>query len=344
MAVPQFLSQPAAAEARWTVAQGLALALFPCLLAGLIAAPEVTLTVLWYTLIPVLPATFFLNPGLWRGLCPLASLNRWGNRLGTPRLARAGEMAVFGAIGLILFHLLVPARRFLFNTHGPALALTIVAVGLLAVVLGARYAVRSAFCNGLCPVLPIEQLYGQSPLLPISRGRCATCTTCTPRGCIDLAGSRALAQLFGPSRRDRSWLRTPHGLFFAALPGFIIGYSLVSDGKLATAGEVYLRTAGWSFASLLMVGLLVGLVRVPSARALPALAALAGGLYYWFAGPAVAAAFGAGGLLGAAIRAAGIGLAVVWLVRAVRPRSGGGRSGKFQAVVVGSSASPVHLR
>ena len=55
--------------------------------------------------------------------------------------------------GLVLFHLMVPARHFLFNQNGVALAITIVAVGGLALLLGSMFPVRSAFCNALCPVL-----------------------------------------------------------------------------------------------------------------------------------------------------------------------------------------------
>ncbi len=307
--------------ALWSVARWTALATVPALLAWMILAPEAALTALWYVAIPVLPATFFVNTILWRGVCPLATLNEWGNRLGRPQAPSARTVAVLSVAGLILFHLMVPARRFLFNEHGPALAATVAAVGVLALVLGALFAVRSAFCNALCPVLPVELLYGQAPLVRMTRGRCETCTTCTPRGCLDLAQGRAFTQVIGPSRRSAAWLARPYGIFIAALPGFIVGYSLLGNGPLATAPAVYATTLGWSLASVAVVTGLVLTLRLDTRVAYPLLAGAAGLLYYWFAGPTMARELGAGELLSLAVRGVGMGVVALWLVRALATRS-----------------------
>jgi hypothetical protein len=309
-------------DAKWsafrTVGQLVSILAVPALLAGLVMSPEVWLRVLWYGVVPLLPASFFLNTTLWRSVCPLATLNAWGNRLGPSRPISPRAAAVLSLGGLVLFHLLVPARRFLLNTDGLALALTVVAVGGMALALGSRFAVRSGFCNALCPVLPVEQLYGQAPLWPMVRGRCATCVVCTSRGCLDLAGSRALVQVIGPGRRSAAWLRSPHGLFVAGLPGFIIGYSILPDGAPGAAPLVYATTLICSLASVVLVAALASGARVESTRLLPWLAGVSGLLYYWFAGPAIAEAFAAGTGLAAAIRGAGMGLAALWLWRAVQ--------------------------
>lgn len=288
------------------------------LLAGMIVQPDVSLRLLWYVAIPILPATFFVNTAIWRNICPLATLNAWGNQIGQQRTLSPNAAALLGTGGLVLFHLMVPARRFLFNTDGPALAITVAVVGLLAVALGAVYAVRSAFCNALCPVLPVELLYGQAPLVEMARGRCATCTTCTPRGCLDLAQARALPQLFGRHRQSMAWLAEPRGIFMAALPGFIVGYSLLEDGSLRSAPLVYATTLGWSLGSVLVVVALTRAFRLRSETVLVLLAAIAGLLYYWFAGAAIATAFAAPDLLSTGIRIVGMGLVAYWLVRAWR--------------------------
>jgi hypothetical protein len=197
------------------------------------------------------------------------------------------------------------------------LAATIVAVGALALALGALFTVRSAFCNALCPVLPVELLYGQAPLLRLERGRCDTCTVCTPRGCLDLADHKAVPQLLGASRQTARWLATPHGLFFGALPGFIIGYNQVKDGPLNTAGTVYAATLEWSLASLAAVVIAVLAFRLPSRIALALVAAMAGGLYYWYAGPAIATQLASAAWLGSGIRILGIGLVGAWLGRSL---------------------------
>jgi hypothetical protein len=259
----------------------------------MIVQPDVSLRLLWYVAIPILPATFFVNTAIWRNICPLATLNAWGNKIGRQRTLSPSVAGLLGIGGLVLFHLMVPARRFLFNSDGTALAVTVAAVGLLAVGLGAVYAVRSAFCNALCPVLPVELLYAQA---------------------------RALPQLFGRHRQSIAWLAEPRGIFMAALPGFIVGYSLLQDGSLRTAPLVYATTLGWSLASVLIVVALTRAFRLRSEAVLVLLAAAAGLLYYWFAGPAIATAFAARESLGLAlaVRVVGMGLVTYWLIRAWR--------------------------
>ncbi|MGE0555195.1 MAG: hypothetical protein AB7R55_17330 [Gemmatimonadales bacterium] len=300
-------------ELAWAVARWAALLAVPGLVAWLLLSPDAALAALWYVAIPVLPATFFVNTALWRGVCPLATLNELGNRIGTQREIPARVAGALGVVGLALFHLLVPARRFLFNTEAPALIGAVAGVGVLAVALGAVYAVRSGFCNGLCPVLPVELLYGQAPLVPIARGRCSSCAVCTPRACLDLAQARAPVQALGPSRRSAAWLLTPFGAFAAGLPGFIVGYSLTPDGPLSTAPAVYAATLGGSLASFLAVAVVVAGVGLTTGVALPGLGAAAGGLYYWFAGPAIAGRFSASASVATGIRAVGLALVAAWL-------------------------------
>lgn len=299
--------------ARWTAL----LAVVP-LLVLLVRHPEPTLVALWYVVVPILPATFFLTPALWRGICPLATLNELGNRLGTPRALGEPAARALGIGGLVLFYLLVPARHLTFNQDGVVLAATVAGVGGMALFLGVLFDTRSAFCNAFCPVLPVELLYGQAPLVGLTRGRCDRCTVCTPRGCLDLADQKAVPQLMGPARRTSAWLRTPLGAFFAAMPGFVLGYNLVPDGPLSTAGLVYAATLGAAALSYLLVALLVAATGADMMRALPWIAAAAGGLYYWLAGPSVAAHLGAGSAVSWGVRTVGIGVVGVWCVQILR--------------------------
>jgi hypothetical protein len=307
----------------WSIARWSALAAVPLLLLWLLIEPTGALNVLWYIAIPILPATFFLSTAIWRGVCPLATLNEFGNRIGRQRSPSPRILLALTIGGLILFHLMVPARHFVFNQNGPILAGTVAAVGGLAVLFGALFTVRSAFCNALCPVLPVELLYGQAPLLRMERGRCTSCTVCTPRGCLDLAEQKAIPQLLGSSRHTGRWLATPYGAFFATLPGFIVGYNQIKDGPLSSAGLVYATTLGWSLASVLVVGAAVLAFRLRSQRALPLIAAAAGAVYYWYAGPAIMNQLVASAWVGPGIRIVGIGLVASWLIRTLA-RSGVG--------------------
>ncbi len=319
MARLHVIDQPPRSAALWATARGLAMLGVVLLLVGLVRWPEAALLILWNVLVPILPATFFLTTALWRGLCPLATLNEWGNALGQAREVAPATLRFFRVGGLLLFYILVPARHVYFNVDGPALATVIVLVALIALSIGGLFPVRSAWCNALCPVLPVELLYGQAPLVTVTRGRCPSCTVCTPSGCLDLAGDKTLAQLLGPSRRTFDWLLTPLGVFFAALPGFIVGYNTVGDGGIRTAPAIYGTVLASAAASFIAAAAIVILFRLNAKKALPVLAALAGGIYYWFAGPSIAQHFGVGAPVALTIRGLGIGI-VVWWVVTLAPR------------------------
>ncbi len=305
-----------AASPLWAVAQGLGVVLTGVLVWGLIQWPAPTLRVLWDMVIPLLPAVFLINPMLWRNVCPLATLNHWTSGR-QPRSLDRPLLRVAWIVGLALLALLVPARRFLFNHDGTALALTIVAVGGLALVAGLFYPRRAGFCNSLCPVLSVEKLYGQSPLVAMASPRCTSCDLCTPAGCIDLAGRKSARQTL-TVRGPAGWLSSPFGIFAAAFPGFIIGYFATADAGLAAAGRVYLGSAAWALGSYLVVAALVRLLRPAAGDALLLLGATSVALYYWFAAPGLGAAYGAATFGPSLVRLVAFALISCWLWKAFR--------------------------
>jgi hypothetical protein len=220
---------------------------------------------------------------------------------------------------------MVPARRFLFNENGPVLAITIVLVALLALVLGTFFDKKAGFCSSICPVLPVERLYGQKPLFDAGNPRCAPCTLCTTRGCIDFAQSKSIAQTLGRSRRSHAWLQSRYGLFAAGFPGFVIGYNLTENGSLATAGGVYLTVAVWSVASYLMSQVVVRALDLSAGLAIRLLAALAIALYYWFVAPVVTDHLALQEWAPAVIRTGALMLIGFWLWRTGWPAAGRGR-------------------
>lgn len=300
----------------WRTAQGVTLVTTAALIVALFIVPETALTVLWDVAIPLLPAVFLVDPGLWRNICPLATINMLPNRWGARRVLDDRLVPAAGVIGIVLLALMVPARRFVFNTDGTGLAVTIMLVAALAFVLGAVFDKKAGFCSSICPVLAVERLYGQSPLLDARNPRCAPCTMCITRGCLDIAQSKSIVQILGRARRSHAWLQSGYGVFAAGFPGFVIGYNLTHDGALGTAGSVYLTVAAWTAGGYLTSQLLVRGLNLSAALAMRLLAALAIGLYYWFVAGVGTDHLALPGPAPTVIRTVAFALVALWLWRA----------------------------
>ena len=71
----------------WHVARFVSLAASAVILVLLIAEPKTGLKVFWRFVIPLLPLLFFVAPGFWRNICPLAAMNQTPRYLGfTPSM------------------------------------------------------------------------------------------------------------------------------------------------------------------------------------------------------------------------------------------------------------------
>ena len=307
----------------WRVIQAAGVVAVGAIIILLFAAPEPTLAWTWNVVVPVLPATFLLTPAIWRNACPLATLNEIPTHLGRRGRHPSRAMAS-GALAVIALFVLVPARRAVLNASGEALAGVLIALGLLALVLGSLFAARSGFCNGVCPVLPVERLYGQHPLIELRGSRCASCTFCTPAGCIDLARGKAMVQMLGRSRHTPRWLLTPMGVFATAFPGLILGYFVTPDATGFGVGAL-VRVLAFAAASYVALGAILALTRVRATLALTLLGGLSFALYYWFAAPGFAGQLGLGRVAADSVRAAAGVLLTVWLVRAGTWRPSGRR-------------------
>ncbi|MHC5010673.1 MAG: hypothetical protein ACYTG6_06935 [Planctomycetota bacterium] len=304
----------------WKTAQFLGVAITLGAIAGMFVEPESTLKVLWGLVIPLVPASLLVAPALWRNVCPLATLNLFPNGWAGRRKLGATLATRAGLLGIVLLALMVPARHFLFNTDGTALGITVIAVAALAFVLGMFFDIKGGFCNSICPVLPVERLYGQHPLVALGNPRCQPCTNCTTLGCIDLAGRKSITQTLGVARKSAAWLFTPFGAFAAAFPGFVLGYYQEVDGPLDTAGAVYLGIAGWTAASYVLVFAVVWLTNLGATTVMPLLAAAAAGIYYWYAAPILAATLELPGAADNVLRGAFLLLVAGWLASALRRR------------------------
>lgn len=300
----------------WKTAQTLSLSVTLLLIAGFFVLPEFSLNLLWNILIPLLPATFIMTPAIWRGLCPLATFNMFLNKLASRQSLPPKLIPVAGILGIVLFEIMVPARRFLFNENGIALGITVLSVAALALLLGSIFDRKAGFCNGICPVLPVERLYGQNPLFDIENPRCVPCIECTGSRCLDLNPRDSIALTIGDKYFSSSWLTTPFGVFAASFPGFVAGFYTTSNVAIAEAGSIYLNVILWSAGSYVLTNLVVRLLRIKTRLILALLAASAVGIYYWFSTSIIATALTLDETAAWVIRVFAAGLILVWFLNA----------------------------
>ncbi|MCK6546036.1 hypothetical protein L6R52_09215 [Myxococcota bacterium] len=302
---------------RWKTAQVTGVLATMVLVFALVTWPDATLTAFWGLVIPLVPASLLIAPHVWRSVCPLATLNMLGNGLVARKIPSRRLAAISGAVGILLLFAMVPARRFAFNTDGVVLAATILAVGLVAIGLGTIFEAKSGFCNALCPVLPVEKLYGQLPAVELGRTRCDDCKSCSKAGCIDVAPTKETVRLTRLPRRN-AWLFSASGAFAAAFPGFVLGYFATADGTIVEAPIVYAEVLASAAASWAIVVALSVPTRLTAAQWLPMLAGLAAGAYYYFVSPIIAHAIDAPEVVALLLRVAFLSLVAMWSFRALR--------------------------
>lgn len=312
---------PAGVGAAWRTAQVVVLFGTAGLVGLLAFRPAQGLRVLWAGAVPVLPAVLLVQPALWRNVCPLATLSLAVGRPGG-RGIDAARVEMWTALGAALLYLVVPARLLLFDGSATAAILLIVGATLAAVAFGVGRESKAGFCNAMCPMLPVERLYGQAPVLDVSNVRCATCTTCTPRGCLDLAGGKAIAQVIGPARRTHHWLLRPFGLFAASFPGLVGGWFLLRRIPDPSVLQVYGGILVACVVSWALVAVAVRTLDVAMPTAMVTLAAVAAALFYWFTIASIRAAWSLPVALVLPARVVSLAAIGGWWIRRVAPALG----------------------
>ena len=238
--------------------------------------PELGFKVLWSGIVPAAPLLFLLVTNYWVSLCPFAFLQSLPHRLGfggTRRLSDKTALRLNYAAWILLFAL-VPLRHLLFDRVEWAAVAAIVGIGALSVASGWLFQGLSGWCNSLCPVRPVELLYGQSSFATGLPTHCSPCSSCVSN-C---------------SRINKiGWIKTPGVSHLAyAFPGFVTAFFLSSG--LSSQGEIYVLHAAGALAS----GLVLGSARlfVSHRTVLRVSAILAISIYYGFTIPKIAAAWG----------------------------------------------------
>ncbi len=279
-----------AALAYWRGAQNVLLAAGVLLVGLLLFVPAIGLAIMWNILIPVAPALVVVAPGLWRNICPMATVSLLPRRFGLSR-GRTPSRRLAGLLGLAsvsALFLIAPLRHLSLNTDGPMTALMLVLAAGIAVAMGIAFEWRSGWCGSLCPIHPVEKLYGFAPAITVGNRRCDCCAKCTTP-CPDSTRSMT-AVITGPAQLDR-WIG--HGLT-GSFVGFVWGWYQLPDyhGPIGTAEILagYLWPFGCAAVSLtIYAAARKWLCRSKSARntLVRVFAVAAVSTYYWYRIPAL---------------------------------------------------------
>jgi len=277
-------------EIYWTIAQYIVLLAGMTLLATLWFRPKIGLLVMWNMLIPIAPVLIVVAPGLWRNICPMATFSLIPRQLGLSKkqIPSRRTASLMTATGLASLLAIVPLRHISLNTDGHMTALMLLIAALIAISMGTMFEWRSGWCNSLCPIHPVEKLYGFSPAGSLPNARCDSCRKCTSP-CPDSTRSMN-SSITGPTKLEKLVGHFVIGGF----AGFIWGWYRLPDyfghAGISRIGLAYF----WPFAGALMTLTLYAAARTwifrsKSDRALlvKVFAAAAVSTYYWYRIPAL---------------------------------------------------------
>ncbi len=288
-------------------------------LAGLLwHHPSMGLQVFWGLAIPALPLTFVLVPGVWRNICPLASSNQAPRRMGLSLGAskRSLPSTIAYPVGMALCLGLIVSRKIEFNASGHATAILILAAMGSAFVGGLFFKGKSGWCSSICPLLPVQRMYGQTPFVKVANTQCEPCVGCA-KNCYDFnPGAAYLADQYDPNPSYRNFRRFFAGVFPGLILGFYLEPSVPEISVASLVGHMGLYMA-CSLTAFTMLDMVIGRTR----NLAPVLfAVLSLNLYYWFGAPVIVKTLSGMGLtldlsLVGAIRAAVVIASVVWVSR-----------------------------
>src|SRR3954463_5959041 len=197
----------------------------------LIAAPDTGLFVMWKVVIPALPLLFMTAPGIWRNLCPLAASNQTPRALKiTKALTAPNWLKEYGyVIAFSLFIVFVVLRRLGLDDDGGWSALLLLGALTGAFFGGMVLKGKSGWCSTVCPLLPVQRIYGQTPFTLVGNNHCQPCVGCA-KSCYDF-NPRA-AYLADLNDTDGYWSGY-RKFFVGAFPGLVLGFFETADHDVA---------------------------------------------------------------------------------------------------------------
>jgi hypothetical protein len=216
----------------WKIIQGLFWLVGIALLYFMLFHPSLGVTLFWNILIPVAPALLVVGTGIWRNICPLSTTALIPDKFGISKkkILSNSQRATLNLMGVVFLFLIIPLRHVLFNNSGQATAAIILGLSAIALASGLIFERKSGWCSGLCPVHPVEKLYGSGVAFTLPNAHCNECVRCS----IPCPDSTPNMQ---PTASDKSTSsKVTELLLVGAFPGYIYGWFQVPD---------YPGAAGW---------------------------------------------------------------------------------------------------
>jgi len=233
----------------WLILQAVLLLVGVVLVNLLLFWPPVGIALMWNLLIPVAPALVTISPGLWRNICPMATFHMLPNKMGISRNIRMPEWgaATLAVISMILLFVVVPMRRIGLNVDGPLTAIMLLSAAVMAFAMGSVFEMRSGWCTSLCPIHPVERLYGTNPALTFKNARCNICEACS-NPCPD--STPDLTPTAGMPTKVQQFLGN---FLIGSFPGFVWGWYQVPDYPPEQVNQAAIITAYiWPFGAALI--------------------------------------------------------------------------------------------
>jgi NADPH-dependent 2,4-dienoyl-CoA reductase/sulfur reductase-like enzyme/ferredoxin len=251
----------------------------------LIVDPKLGLFIMWKFAVPLLPLVFFLAPGIWRNICPMASINQLPRKLNfsfaytTPTWFKTASYVV----AILILFTVVSLRKIIFNYNGFALAIMIFSLLIGAFIMGIIFKGKSGWCGGLCPLNPVQRVYGQTPMMTVPNNHCQPCVSCT-KNCYDFKPS--IAYLADIHDKDQYFVGD-RKLFISAFPGFILAFYLLPDYPYISILELFIEFGSFMIFSVGFFYFLETFIRQSSYKLISLYVIACINLYYWFNIPVI---------------------------------------------------------
>ncbi|MEJ2124214.1 MAG: ferredoxin [Alphaproteobacteria bacterium] len=274
----------------WTIAQSLMLLIGVTLIGLLLFLPQLGIHIMWNVIIPAAPAIVTLVPGIWRNICPMSTFSLLPRNFGLSfRMKLPNWLAAsLTLISILALYGIVPLRHLSLNINGFTTAIMLAGAAGVALLLGILFEWRSAWCTTLCPIHPVERLYGFAPALSVKNARCTTCELCTAP-CPDSMPSASV-----PTAGTVGFQRALADFLVGSFFGFVWGWYQVPDFHGQVGMNEILIAFAWPFGGALVSYVIyLAMKRSVSDSAeqqkllLKMFATAAVSTYYWYRIPAL---------------------------------------------------------